>query len=78
MNWSKYQSDPKTYAQEHHIQIIILKVKTKDFNVMIDGKNFFDQPINRELKNYENIRKISTGQGDDYRTGCLLGYSYFK
>ena len=45
---------------------------------MTDGKNFFDQPINRELKNYENIRKISTGQGDDYRTGCLLDYSYFK
>ena len=45
---------------------------------MTDGKNFFDQPINRELKKYENIRKISTGQGDDYRTGCLLDYSYFK
>ena len=45
---------------------------------MIDGKNFFDQPINSDLKTYDKIRRIATGQGDDYRTGCLLNYSYFK
>ena len=45
---------------------------------MIDGRNFFDQPINSMNKTYENIRKIATGQGDDYTTGCLLDYSYFK
>ena len=45
---------------------------------MIDSKNFFDQPINSNLKTYENIRKIATGQGDDYTTGCLLDYTYFK
>ena len=45
---------------------------------MIDGKNFFDQPINSMNKTYENIRKIATGQGDYYPTGCLLDYSYFK
>ena len=44
---------------------------------MIDGKNFFDQPINSMIKTYENIRKIEAGQGDDYTT-CLLTYSYFK
>ena len=45
---------------------------------MTDGKNIFDQPINSNLKTYENIRKIATGQGDVYTTGCLLDYSYFK
>ena len=45
---------------------------------MIDGKNLFDQPINSTSKTYENIRKITTGQGDYYITGCLLDYSYFK
>ena len=39
---------------------------------------FFDQPINSDLQTYENIRRIATGQGDDYTTGCLLDYSYFK
>ena len=62
---------------EHCIQIIIFQ-KTKDYNVMIDGKNFFDQPINSELETYESIRKNATDQGDNYTTGCLLDYSYFK
>ena len=45
---------------------------------MIDRKNFFDQPVKNDKVTYENIRKIATGQGDDYTTGCLLDYSYFK
>ena len=45
---------------------------------MIDDRNFFDQVINSMTKTYENIRKIATGQGDDYTTGCLLDYPYFK
>ena len=45
---------------------------------MTDGKNLFDQPIKDHKVTYENIRKIATGQGDDYITGCLLGYPYFK
>ena len=45
---------------------------------MIDGKNVFDQSINSMTKTYENFRKIATGQGDDYTTGCLLDYPYFK
>ena len=45
---------------------------------MIDDKTFFDQRINSMTKTYRNIRKIATGQGDDYTTGCLLDYPYFK
>ena len=45
---------------------------------MIDGKNFFDQPIRKNKVTYKNIRKIATGQGDDYTTGCLLDYIYFR
>ena len=41
---------------------------------MIDGKNFFDQPVETNKVTYENIRKIATGQGDDYANGCLLDY----
>ena len=107
INWNKYQSDPKTYAQNRYLnhlvnpsfqgvnRLFVLsfenegdrtshstyylpKVEIKDYNVMIDDKNFFHQPINSNLKTYENIRKIATGKGDDYTTGCLLDYSYFK
>ena len=45
---------------------------------MIYGKNFLDQPINSMTKIYEKIRKIATGQGGDYTTGCFLDYPYFK
>ena len=45
---------------------------------MMDGRNFLDEPIKTDLKTYDNIRKIATGQGDDYTTGYLLDYPYFK
>ena len=45
---------------------------------MIDCKNAFDQPINSELKTYENVRKIATGKRGDYTTGSLFDYFYFN
>ena len=45
---------------------------------MINGENFFDQPIKNNKVPFENIRKIAIGQGDEYKTGCLLDYPYFK
>ena len=44
---------------------------------MVNGENFFDQPLKNNKVTYENIRKIVRGQGDDCATGCLLDYSYF-
>ena len=44
---------------------------------MINGENFFDQPIKNNKVTYENIKKVDTDQGDDYTTSCLLDYSYF-
>ena len=106
INWNRYQSEPKTYAQNRYLNHLINpsfqgvnrlfvlsfenendrtshstyylpKVEIKDYNVMIDGKNFFNQPINSNLKTCDNIRKIATGQ-EDYTTVCLLDYSYFN
>ena len=45
---------------------------------MNDGKNFFDQPVKNDKVMHKNIRETATGQGDDYTTGCLLDYTYFK
>ena len=45
---------------------------------MIDGKNLFDQLVKNDIRTYYSIWKISTGQGDDDITGCLLDYNYFK
>ena len=47
-------------------------MEIKDYNVMINGRNLFDQPIKNDLKTYDNIIKIATDQGDDYTTGLSL------
>ena len=49
-----------------HAKYYLPKVKIKDWNIKIGGKNVFDQPIINDIKTYENSRKISTGQRDDY------------
>ena len=53
-------------------------VKIENYNIEINGRNFYDQPVNDLIKQYDEIRKISTGQGDDYTTGCLLDFAYFE
>ena len=53
-------------------------VEIKDYNVKTDGRNFFDQPINDDIKTYENTGKIATGQGDDCTTDFLLDYHCSK
>ena len=61
-----------------HSEYYLPRVEIKDYSDKIDGINFLDQPINNDTKTYENIRKITTGQGDNYTTGCLLDYPYYK
>ena len=64
----------KTSAKGYYLP----NVEIKDYNVMINGENVFDQPIKNNKVTYESIRKIGTGQGDDYTTGCLLDYPYIN
>ena len=51
------------------------RLKTKNYNIETDGRNFYDQAINDLIKQYDEMRKISTGQGDDYTTGSLLDFA---
>ena len=50
----------------------------QSYNVLIDGRNFYDQPINDQIKKYDEIRKVAARKRDNYTTGCLLDYQYFK
>ena len=60
-----------------HDSYYLPTVEIKDYNIMINGENFFDQPIKNNKVTYDDIIKITTDQGDDYTTGCLLDYPYF-
>ena len=76
-------SDPINNAnnrvlRDNHIKYFHPIVDITNHNVLIDGRNFYDQPINDSIKQYNDIRKTATGQGKDYTKGCLLDYQYFK
>ena len=64
--------------RDSHRKYFLPRVNTTNYNTLIDGRNFYDQSINDQIKHYDEIRKIATGKGDDYTTGCLLDYQYFK
>ena len=64
--------------KDSHRKYFSQRVDISNYNVLIDGRNFYDQPINDQIKKYDEIRKIATGKVDDYTTGCLLDYQYFK
>ena len=51
------------------------RIKIKNYSIEIDG--IYDQAINDITKQYNKVRKVSTGQGEDYTTDCLLDFSYF-
>ena len=63
---------------DSHKRYFLPRIEIKNYNIEIDSRNFYDQPINDLIKQYDEIRKISTGQGDDYTTGCLLDFAYFE
>ena len=73
-----YASGENTANENSYRKYFLPRLKIKNYNIEIDGRNFYDQPINDLIKQYDEIRKISTGQGDDYTTGCLLDFSYFE
>ena len=54
------------------------RANIENYNALIGGKNLYDQPINDLIKYYGEVRKVSTGQGDDYTTGWLLDYTFLK
>ena len=62
---------------EHVIKDTLLTVEIKDYNVMIDAGNFFDQAVKR-YNNIGNILKIATGAGDAYTKNYLLYYPHVK
>ena len=61
-----------------HTEYYLQKVERKYCNIKVDGRNSFGKRINNDIKTHENIRKIATAHGDDYATGWLLDYPYFK
>ena len=64
--------------RDSYRKYFVPRVDITSYNVLIDGINFYDQPINDSIRKYDEIRNIATGKGDNYAAGCLLDYNYFK
>ena len=66
-----------------HKRYFLSRTYIKIYSIKIDVRNFYDKPFNNQeindlIKQYDELRKVSTGQGEDYTTGCLLDCAYFK
>ena len=66
------------FERDSHRKYFLSRVDITNYNRLIDGRNFYDQPINDQIKKYDDIRKIAIGKRNDYTTDCLLDYQYFK
>ena len=71
-------NDADKVKRDSHRKYFLTRVNITNYNVLIDGRNFYHQPISDQIKKYDEIRKIATRKGDDYTTGCLLDYQYLK
>ena len=72
------QGGANRVTADFHRRHFLPRVKIENYNIEIDGRNFYDQPINDSIKQFDEIRKISTGQSDDYTTCCLLDLAHFE
>ena len=71
---SEYNIVERFNVKRHYLPKGIIK----SYNVIINGKNFYDQPNNSDIKQYEEIKKLTTGECEDSTTGYLLNYEYIK
>ena len=76
--YNNTDGDANRVQSDSHRKYFLPRVNITKYNISIDSRNFYDQPINDQIKKYDEIRKIATGKRDDYTTGCLLDYQYFK
>ena len=72
-----YMRGANLTTENSYDKYFLQRLKIGNYNIEIDGRNFYDQSTNDSIKQYDEIKKISTGQGDDYTTGCLWDFAYF-
>ena len=71
-------ADAKRVEREGHRKYFLPRIDIKDYNILIDGRNFYDQNINDKIKVYDETRKVGLGKGDNYTVGSLIDYQYFQ
>ena len=75
MAYSRVDSQPNRNDRRKYY---LPRIDLKKYNVIIDGRNFYDNPIESDIEKYRELKKVMIGKGEDYTTGSLLDYNYFK
>ena len=70
--------DAKRVKRNSHRKYFLPRVDITNYNVLIDGRNFYDQPISDQIRKDDEVRKTTTRKDGDYTTGSLLHYAYYK
>ena len=65
-------------TRNNHQRYYLPKIDISDYNAIIDGRNFYDNDISSDIEKYAELKKVMIGKGEDYTTGSLLDYDYFK
>ena len=76
--YNNKENDNGQVSVDSYKKYFLPRVKIENYSIEIDGRNFYDQPINDSIKQYDEIRKKSTGQCDNYTTVCILDFAYFE
>ena len=72
---SRVANEPDKNSQQKYY---LPRIDLKKYNVIIDGRNFYDNPIESDIEKYRELKKVMIGTGEDYTTGSLLDYNYFN
>ena len=64
-------------TEESRRRYYLPRAEVKDYNILIDGRNFYDQNVNSSIVKCNELLKTTTGRLEDYSTGCLLDYDYY-
>ena len=53
------------------------RIDLEKYNFIIDGRNFYDNPIESDIEKYRKLKKVMIGKGEDYATESFLDFNYF-
>ena len=74
MAYNRANGQPTRNGQQKYY---LPRIDLENYNVIIDGRNFYDNPIESDLEKYRELKKVMIGKGEDYTTGSLLDFNYF-
>ena len=76
--WQYSRADDNQATRNGRRKYYLPRIDLTKYNVIIDGRNFYDNPIESDIEKYRELKKVKTGKGEDYTTGSLLDYNYFN